>query len=62
MFWKLFSELSPEDQGHFMQHWTGTPKLPAEGLKEMSLAILRGNDTKRMFAQTCFNNLSLPKF
>ena len=38
-FWPAFEALSAEDRLYFIQHWTGTAKVPAEGVKEMHLQI-----------------------
>jgi hypothetical protein len=61
--WEVLEELAPEDRSYFIQHWTGTPKIPAEGLKAMELSIMKKSkgDT-RIFGQTCFNRIMLPVF
>jgi E3 ubiquitin-protein ligase NEDD4 len=61
-FWEALEELSGEDRVYFIQHWTGTPKLPVEGLKGMEFQISRGRNDKRIFSQTCFNGLRLPDY
>lgn len=50
----------PKTKDIFIQHWTGTPKLPAEWTADMELTIAKNTNDQRMFAQTCFNKLSLP--
>lgn len=43
-----------------MHHWTGIPKLPAGGIKDMDLQIRERTDEKRIFAHTCFSRIYLP--
>jgi hypothetical protein len=45
---------------HFIQHWTGLPKIPAEGFKGIKLKIVKGSYKERLYAQTCFNKLHMP--
>jgi hypothetical protein len=46
---------------HFIQHWTGLPKIPAEGFKGIKLKIVKGSYEERLYAQTCFNKLHMPE-
>ena len=44
-----------------MQHWTGIPKIPAGGIKEMNLQIRERTYEKRIFSHTCFNRIYMAK-
>jgi hypothetical protein len=46
---------------HFIQHWTGLPKIPAEGFKGIKLKIVKGSYEERLYSQTCFNKLHMPE-
>ena len=37
-------ELGGEQRIYFMHHWTGIPKVPADGLKKMNLQIRERSD------------------
>ncbi len=58
----MLEEFSMEDRCYFIQHWTGTPKLPAEGVKGLGLTIAKANSDKRIYGQTCFSRINLPVF
>ena len=45
----------------FIYHWTGLPKISAEGFKHTKLTITKHNKNN-LFAQTCFNKLLLPEY
>jgi hypothetical protein len=61
-FWECLEGLSARDRMYLIQHWTGLPKISAEGFKGTNLNIVRGSYDGRLFAQTCFNKLHLPEF
>jgi hypothetical protein len=54
--------LSARDRMYLIQHWTGLPKISAEGFKGTNLTIVKGQYNGRLFAQTCFNKLHMPEF
>ena len=62
--WEVLEELTTEELAWFIQHWTGSPKVPADGVKSLNLSIMKKNGTtdRRIFSQTCFGRIMLPNF
>lgn len=61
--WEILEELSNQERSYFIQHWTGSPKIPAEGIKSMELSIMKKSKAdKRIFGQTCFGRITVPAF
>lgn len=60
-FWQYFRNLSPQEQRKLLMFVTGSDRIPATGIANMSFRISNvGNDTERFpTSHTCFNQLCL---
>ncbi|CAN6669847.1 probable E3 ubiquitin-protein ligase Hul4p [Trichomonascus vanleenenianus] len=63
-FWQYFKNLSPEDQRKLLIFVTGSDRIPATGIANMSFRISKiGEDCDRLpTSHTCFNQLCLYEY